>query len=72
MPAPSSPKTSQESQPDDATKLVDALHDEEEATEVMGKEDLPDFDKDGRPREPERRPSQRPSTFTRLLIDPRR
>lgn len=71
----------------DAT-LGDAVHDEE-ATVVMGKPDLPDFQndscssddsssgKDSDSKEdgghvvPEKRVPQRPSTFTRLLLNPR-
>lgn len=98
MPAQSSPHSSQEDLPPSAAELRDALQEEEEATQVMGREDLPDFEKanqngapqnrataneapdsespvterDNQGAEPERRPPQRPSTFTRLLIDPRR
>lgn len=94
MPAQSSPHSSQESLTPDDAHLKDAVQEDDESTQVMGREDLPDFKQEGNgpakesvaseptlnesaPQEdgvaqPERRAPQRPSTFTRLLIDPRR
>jgi hypothetical protein len=71
MPAPSSPASSPDLPEKEASELDDAVHDEEQ-TDVMGRDELPDFQKNGGQEQVEKRPPQRPSTFTRLLLNPRR
>lgn len=79
MPSPSSPASSSGLPEKETTELKDAVHDEEQ-TDVMGRDELPDFEKnsvveknsDSVPEAAQKRPPQRPSTFTRLLLNPRR
>lgn len=69
--APNSQPKAHEYPVNEGAELSDAVNDDEQ-TDVMGRDQLPDFDKHEGPEEADRRPPQRPSTFTRLLLNPRR
>ncbi len=70
MSAPNSKPRREEGTPPQALEGPEPVNDDDEVTDVMDRKDLPDFGVEETNDAP-RTPRNRPSTFTRLLLDKR-